>query len=116
MRTRSQNLDLAGLPTGHDRLAPASADDLIAASMCSDWTTTHVLSQLVRGADISRGTRFVNQKSGARRSALAPTVAVTSFVAPTKRSSTGGSPPTAPRPHRRGCPDPDDLRRAIPGN
>ena len=62
MRTRGPNLDLAGLPTGHDRLAPASADDLTAVSMCSDRTNTQMRSHLVRGADIGRGTRFVNQQ------------------------------------------------------
>jgi hypothetical protein len=82
--------------------------------MCSDRTNTQMRSQLVRGADIGRGTRFVNQQNGARRSALAPTVAVTSFVRADEalvdwRLATDHSP--APPP---GCPDPDDFAGPFP--
>ena len=76
-----------------------------------------MLSYLVRGADIGRNARFVNQKSGGGPERTRPTVAVTSFVAADEalvdwRLATEPD----PRLHRRACPDLDDLRRAFPGN
>ena len=117
MRNLGPNLDLAALPSGHDRLAAASADNLTAASMCSDWTTTHVLSYLVRGADIGRNARFVNEQMGAGRERTRPDRRG-HVVRRGRRSARRLAARHRPHPrlHRRACPDLDDLRRAFPGN
>ncbi len=86
--------------------------------MCSDRANTHVLSHLVRAADIGRNTRFVNeQKWGAGRNGPTPTAAVTSLVAAHEslvdwRLATDRT----PGPFAEGARTQDDLRRACPDN
>jgi uncharacterized protein (TIGR03083 family) len=79
---------IAALRSGHDRLAEyvasASADDLTAPSMCSDWSIAQVLSHLGSGAEIGMATvtetPVENQEVWDRWNALSPTAAATAFV------------------------------------
>jgi uncharacterized protein (TIGR03083 family) len=79
---------IAALRSGHDRLAEfvarASADDLTAPSMCSDWTVAQVLSHLGSGAEIGHatatGATVENQDVWDRWNELSPSDAATSFV------------------------------------
>ena len=79
---------IAALRSGHDRLAAfvagASADDLTAPSMCSDWTIAQVLSHLGSGAEIglasATGATIDNQEVWDRWNALTPSDAAAGFV------------------------------------
>ncbi len=79
---------IAALRSGHDRLAAfvagASADDLKAQSLCSDWTVAQVLSHLGSGAEIglatASGAPIENQEVWDRWNALAPDAAAAAFV------------------------------------
>ena len=79
---------IAALRSGHDRLAAfvagASADDLTAPSMCSDWTVAQVLSHLGSGAEIglasATGATIENQEVWDRWNALTPSDAAAGFV------------------------------------
>jgi uncharacterized protein (TIGR03083 family) len=79
---------IAALRSGHDRLAAfvagASADDLTAPSMCSDWTVAQVLSHLGSGAEIGLATAteatIENQEVWERWNALTPSDAAAAFV------------------------------------
>ncbi len=79
---------IAALRSGHDRLAAfvagASADDLVAPSMASEWTVAQVLSHLGSGAEIglatATGTAVVNEEIWDRWNALAPSAAASAFV------------------------------------